>query len=61
MRMLSWADNLYTITESFRGSAVMINDETYGKLDSKKMRKLIKEYQRKEKQDAVKQAEPAEA
>lgn len=41
--------------------AVMINDETYGKLDSKKMRKLIKEYQRKEKQDAVKQAEPAEA
>lgn len=30
--------------------AVMINEETYGRLTSKKLQKLLKEYQRKEKQ-----------
>ena len=33
--------------------AVMINDETFGRLDSKKVVKLLKDFQRKAKQEAA--------
>jgi NADH-quinone oxidoreductase E subunit len=39
--------------------AVMINDETYGRLTSKKLQKILKDYQRKEKKEST--AEPVAA
>ena len=41
--------------------AIVVNDETYGRLDSKKLLKLVKEYQRNEQKSTASTSTAAES